>query len=317
MATRPSEPESQADADQEPETDLNRDTAFFRNPEVTGFGSADRFTFHLPSGQAVSFSGNMAPVVRQVFATVHEPKTDTQIVDELPAIAAQHVQHALSRLTEHEILLSGSLSQMRTARSELDHKAADRCCDHLILGVSGAIQAADMSGYLDRLYSGFCYELEIILTDAARRFVSTQALEHVYGCSPWVDMFATRGGVKVPHIHLAHWADLVVIVPASAHTIHKLATGACADLLSLVVAATDAPVVVVPSMNRAMWNHPSVQRNADQLRSDGLYLVEPGFGWEVSARPGEATIGPPGASPSGLLAVLADVLKRSQEAQTS
>jgi phosphopantothenoylcysteine synthetase/decarboxylase len=93
-----------------------------------------------------------------------------------------------------------------------------------------------------------------------------------------------RGCANVPHIHLARSADLVVVIPASAHTIHKLATGACSDLISLIVSATTAPVVLVPSMNRAMWEHWAVVQNLEQLRANGVFIIEPTTGVEVANR---------------------------------
>jgi phosphopantothenoylcysteine synthetase/decarboxylase len=91
-----------------------------------------------------------------------------------------------------------------------------------------------------------------------------------------------RGETNVPHIALATRADIVLVAPASAHTIHRLASGSCSDLLSLTVAATRAPVVVVPAMNSAMLSCRAVERNIARLKSDGFYVVEPGLGFEVS-----------------------------------
>ena len=91
-----------------------------------------------------------------------------------------------------------------------------------------------------------------------------------------------REGKTVPHIALAKNADLVAVMPATAGSISRLATGACSDLLSLVAIATTAPVVVAPTMNTAMWDNPAVRRNVDQLRADGVYVVEPTFFFEAA-----------------------------------
>src|SRR5207249_11528339 len=97
-----------------------------------------------------------------------------------------------------------------------------------------------------------------------------------YGLPVWVDRFEARDGVNVPHMWLASRAD-VILIAATAHTIHRLATGACSDLLSLVVAATRAPIVIAPSMNPLMASQPAVARNSGQLRRVGYYVAEPGL----------------------------------------
>jgi len=98
----------------------------------------------------------------------------------------------------------------------------------------------------------------------------------------WNDMYQATDVVNVPHIHLAAQADLVLVIPATANTIHRVASGACSDLLSLVISATRAPVVMVPTMNTAMLQFAPIRRNIAALRSSGIYVVEPGLGCEVS-----------------------------------
>lgn len=75
---------------------------------------------------------------------------------------------------------------------------------------------------------------------------------------------------------------MILVMPASANTVHRLAVGSCSDLLSLVVAATKAPVVIAPTMNPSMFNCPAIKRNINQLRMDGYYVMEPGLAIEVS-----------------------------------
>src|SRR3989442_15074440 len=96
-------------------------------------------------------------------------------------------------------------------------------------------------------------------------------------------------------MHLAKRAELVLVLPATARTLFRLAHGVCDDLLSLVVCATEAPVVVVPSMNPVMWRNPAVQRNVDLLRRGGRFIVEPGPGWEVAGGKRAAGRAGPGA----------------------
>jgi hypothetical protein len=100
--------------------------------------------------------------------------------------------------------------------------------------------------------------------------------------------------VPVPHVNLAEWAELVVVCPASATTIARIATGDCSDLVSAIVAATRAPVLIVPSMNDAMYASAAVQDNLELLREHGRWLVHPALGVEVAHPPEDrrAMIGP-------------------------
>ncbi|MBQ12095.1 MAG: hypothetical protein CMJ45_11165, partial [Planctomyces sp.] len=115
---------------------------------------------------------------------------------------------------------------------------------------------------------------DLILTEAALRFVQRDLFEY-YGIDTWVSAFERRDGIHVPHIALGHSADCVLVMPASASSCHRLANGASSDLLSMTVAATKAPVVVAPVMSTEMWEHRPVQRNLQQLRDDGMYVIEP------------------------------------------
>ena len=121
-----------------------------------------------------------------------------------------------------------------------------------------------------------------ILTRSARRFITPHAVAAL-GVNVWRDPFELRDGFRVPHTFLAEAADFVLVLPASANAIFRLAHGTCSDLLSLVVAGTEAPVMVVPSMSPTMWNHTAVRRNVARLRDDGMYVIEPGPGRSVAS----------------------------------
>ncbi|HTJ40777.1 MAG TPA: flavoprotein [Kofleriaceae bacterium] len=155
-------------------------------------------------------------------------------------------------------------------------------CKHLVLGVTGAINAVHTFAIASYLADYVCDRLDVVLTEAAQRIVRPDAYRYL-GFDVWTDAFETRGETNVPHVALAG-AELVAILPASASTIDKLARGACSDLLSLVVAATKAPVVVGPSMNATMWAHEAIADNVATLRRRGFYVLEPAMGTEVSAK---------------------------------
>jgi SAM-dependent methyltransferase len=114
----------------------------------------------------------------------------------------------------------------------------------------------------------------------------------------------------VPHIDLAEWADLVLIAPASATTLSRLARGDCSDVVAATALATRAPVLLAPSMNARMYLAPAVQRNLETLRADGFLILHPGRGLEVAHDP-RARQPVLGASPGPreLVDLLAAVLK--------
>jgi phosphopantothenoylcysteine synthetase/decarboxylase len=103
----------------------------------------------------------------------------------------------------------------------------------------------------------------------------------MYAGADWTDP-ETGTRINVPHIYLARSADLVLVIPATASAVQRIATGACSDLISLIVSATEAPVIVVPTMNRAMLKYPPVRKNMAELRDCGIFVVEPGLGFEAS-----------------------------------
>lgn len=185
---------------------------------------------------------------------------------------------------------------------------ATRPCRHLVVGITGAVNAVQVMSMLPLLYHRFCDRLDVIFTRSALRFVNPEALTY-FGIGCWTDAFEARGEVNVPHIQLARSAELVVVMPASASSLQRLASGACSDLLSLLVAATRAPVAVAPSMNHAMWTNPAVQRNVRQLREDGIHVIEPALALEVSDRhQAEPEHGGMGLSASSVVDALAALL---------
>ena len=148
-------------------------------------------------------------------------------------------------------------------------------CPHLIVACTGSIVAGLMVPTLLSLcYSRFQRNLDVILTETARKFVTRDLIES-YGIRTWGDAFERRDGIHVPHVQLARSADCVLVMPATASSLHRLAEGACTDLLSMLIVVTRAPVVLAPAMNEAMWNNSIVQRNVQTLRDNGMYVIEP------------------------------------------
>jgi phosphopantothenoylcysteine decarboxylase/phosphopantothenate--cysteine ligase len=209
--------------------------------------------------------------VATVLRRTIEPRLETDLKKEISATA-------VAFLVERQILIPAESPPGAVAPP-----APRRLFKHLVVGLTGAVGVVDLIPTLHHWFASCCERFDVVMTTAAQRFIRPEMLSSL-GYEVWTDPFEVRGCANVPHIHLARSADLVVVIPASAHTIHKLATGACSDLISLIVSATTAPVVLVPSMNRAMWEHWAVVQNLEQLRANGVFIIEPTTGVEVANR---------------------------------
>ena len=144
----------------------------------------------------------------------------------------------------------------------------------ILLGVSGSIaayRAVDLASRLTRDGD----EVLTVLTRGALEFVTPLTFQTLTGQPVGTDLFAEAKGSRVEHIGLARRADLVMIAPATADLIAKLAGGLADDLLTTTVLATTAPVLVAPAMNAAMWGNPVVQENVARLRGRGFEIIEP------------------------------------------
>jgi phosphopantothenoylcysteine decarboxylase/phosphopantothenate--cysteine ligase len=147
---------------------------------------------------------------------------------------------------------------------------------HILLGVTGSIaayQAADLIGLLKSEMAS----VRVLMTRAATQFITPLTLEVISGHPVTVDMFA-GAGASVEHITLARGADLLLIAPATANIIGKLANGTADDMLSTTALAVSAPILIAPAMNEQMWLNRIVQANVERLRKLGIHFVEPEYG---------------------------------------
>ena len=147
----------------------------------------------------------------------------------------------------------------------------------ILLIVSGGI-AAYKSLELVRLLKRQGIAVRAVMTKSAAEFVTPLSLgvmteDQVYG-----DMFDLKEEREIGHIQLSRQADLIVICPATANLMAKMAAGIADDLATTILLATDKPVLAVPAMNVRMWNHPATQRNLAQLRADGVAVMDPDAG---------------------------------------
>lgn len=180
----------------------------------------------------------------------------------------------------------------------------------MVVGICGAAASVHAPASLAALRRSFGERIDVMVTESAERFQSVDALERLG--YPTTRSTFDLGALRVPHVQLADGAKIVLIMPATAHFLHRLATGACSDLVSLVATATRAPVVVVPVMAERMWTHPAVQRNVAQVRRDGTYVIEPRGGEPISGGIGRAALGAAGARPGELARVLEAICQLSE-----
>ncbi|HET7500434.1 MAG TPA: flavoprotein [Kofleriaceae bacterium] len=178
----------------------------------------------------------------------------------------------------------------------------------VVLGISGAISAIDAPAVIRGLLGAGC-DVRVAMTRDATRMVSRAALDALTHHAVWTGLWPRDPSLPVPHVSLAEWAELVVVCPATATTLSRIATGDCSDLVAAIVAATRAPVIIVPSMNDAMYASPAVQANLATLRSHGRHVVHPALGIEV-AHPPHARVPLLGPAPpaSAVLDIIRHVL---------
>lgn len=147
----------------------------------------------------------------------------------------------------------------------------------VILGVTGGI-ASYKAVELARLFMQSGAEVQVVMTDAAVKFVAPLTFQTITGQPVYMEMFARQSGEKVRHVELTDEADVLVVAPATANTIGKMACGIADNLLTTVYLAAQCPRVIVPSMNVNMYNHRAVQENLGRLRDDGCSVMEPDTG---------------------------------------
>ena len=161
----------------------------------------------------------------------------------------------------------------------------------VLLAISGGI-AAYKAPELLRALGKAGHEVRCMLTAEAERFVSPLVLQSLSGRSVRRDLFDAGEEGEIDHIGLADWAELVLVAPVTANLMAKMAHGLADDLVSTVLLATRAPVLIAPAMNVNMWNHPATQTNLAILRSRGIEVVGPeagelACGWEGVGRMSE------------------------------
>jgi len=147
----------------------------------------------------------------------------------------------------------------------------------ILLGVTGGIAAYKSPDLVRRLMERGA-EVQVVMTDAAQKFITPMSFQAVSGRPARVDLWDGAAEAAMGHIELARWAELVLIAPASADFIARLAGGRADDLLATLCLATEAPIALAPAMNRLMWANKATQANVETLISRGMRILGPAAG---------------------------------------
>lgn len=165
----------------------------------------------------------------------------------------------------------------------------------VIVALSGGIACYKTATLVSRFVQAGAH-VRIIMTDAATRFVAPLTFESLSGTAVVTSIWDPTEHRESPHVELARWCELMIIAPATADIIAKLAAGLCDNVVALTASALprDTPVLLAPAMNEQMWQNPVTQRNIDTCRQLlGCHTVGPGEGWQACRTRGAGRMSEP------------------------
>ncbi len=149
---------------------------------------------------------------------------------------------------------------------------------NILLCVSGGIAVYKAVALVSHLTKAN-FNVKVMMTESARQFVQPLSFQVMSKNDVYFDTFDEKDSSKIAHIDLADWADLILVAPATANVIGKLANGIADDMVTTALLAATCPVWLAPAMNVHMYEHPAVKRNIAQLAQDGCSFIEPSEGF--------------------------------------
>jgi len=179
---------------------------------------------------------------------------------------------------------------------------------NILIGITGGI-AAYKTLSLIRLFVKSGYEVKVAATKNALQFVTPLTIETLSNHPLYANTFNLPSERNVEHISLSDWADIVVVAPASANIIGKLASGIADDALSTLLLAVNKPVFIAPSMNEKMFSNFAVQRNLNYLQSNGINIINPEIGFLACHTEGNGRM----PEPESIFYIVTDFLKQKKE----
>ena len=174
----------------------------------------------------------------------------------------------------------------------------------VLLIIGGGI-AAYKSLELVRLLKKAGHDVTPVLTKAGEQFVTPMSLGTLAQSQVYSSLWELKDEVEIGHIQLSRAADVLLVCPATADLLAKMAAGLADDLATTLLLATDKPVVVAPAMNVRMWQHAATQRNVAQLKVDGIHVIEPVEGDMACGEYGPGRL----PEPEAIVEALGDLLK--------
>jgi phosphopantothenoylcysteine decarboxylase/phosphopantothenate--cysteine ligase len=176
----------------------------------------------------------------------------------------------------------------------------------IVLGITGSIAAYKAADIASRLTKAGA-KVDVVMTEAATRFIAPLALRSITGRAVVSDMFDLDPQYTIEHVALAEAADVVVIAPATASLIAKAAAGISDDMVTLILLATKAPIILAPAMNANMFANPITQENLAKLKARGFTVVDPEYGRLASGAKGKGRL----ADINQIMGTIEQVLGRS------
>lgn len=176
---------------------------------------------------------------------------------------------------------------------------------NIVVGITGGVAAHYLPELIGQLRFRHLAVVYAVMTPAAARFISPLMVAAATGTPVSTDIFVDAERDPLTHIHLARLADLVLVAPATFDFIGKVACGRADDPVSLLLAATNAPVLLAPAMHDTMWAKPILKRNIETLTGVGYRIVPPDTGIQASGELGEGRM----ASINGIIAALSETTK--------
>ncbi len=177
---------------------------------------------------------------------------------------------------------------------------------NIVLGISGGIAAYKTPELVRRLRDHGA-DVQIVMTASAAEFVTETALQAVSGRPIRNNLWDREAEAAMSHIELARWADAVLIAPATAEIIARLAGGGAPDLLTTLCLATEAPIALAPAMNHVMWQNPAVQANIETLTDRGMLVIGPDSGSQACGETGAGRM----SEPDEIAAAVAALAKKA------
>ena len=155
----------------------------------------------------------------------------------------------------------------------------------VLLGISGGISAYK-SAYLVRELTQLGAQVRVVMTESAQQFISPLTLQALGAQDIRSELFDQQAERAMGHIELARWADYLVIAPATANCLAKMANGLADDLLTTLYLVAETPVIACPAMNRSMWAHPATKSNCERLAQQRSNFVSPEEGSQACGEEG-------------------------------